>query len=142
MRLLRLPRWKKICLLSCLAVLTITGIAWLLLHQGRGADELPSLAEPWLMRLHGLASFGALLGLGAIVGGHVVAGWRITRRHRWTNQRMSGILLGTLFGLTVLTAYMLYYFAPESVRELIGWIHAVLGALIAVAWWIHQRPRH
>lgn len=139
---MRLPRWKKVWSLSCLAVLMITGVAWLLLHQGRGTDELPLAAEPWLMRLHGFASFGALLGLGAIIGGHVVAGWRITHRHRWINQRRTGILLVTLFGLTVLTAYMLYYFAPESVRELIGWIHAVLGALIAGAWWIHQRLRH
>ena len=90
-------------------MLLMTGVAWLILHQTRGADELPSRAEPWLMRLHGLASFGALLGLGAIAGGHVVAGWRITRRHRWTNQRRTGIVFGTLFGLTVLTAYVLYY---------------------------------
>lgn len=124
-----------------MAVLMITGAVWLIVHQGRAADELPSVAEPWLMRLHGFASFCVLLALGAVAGGHIPAGWRITRRHRWTSQRQTGLALGIVFALTVLTAYVLYYFASEQTHQLIGWTHAALGAGIAIAWWIHQRRR-
>lgn len=93
------------------------------------------------MRLHGLASFLTLLALGAIGGQHIPAGWKLSRRHRRTRQRNTGLLLSTLLSLTVLTAYVLYYFAPEGLRDPLGWAHATLGALALTVWWLHRRRK-
>ncbi|MEJ6004608.1 hypothetical protein WG899_03540 [Paucibacter sp. AS339] len=122
-------------------MLPISGLAWLWIHLGRAEDALPSVAEPWLMRLHGLASFLTLLALGAIGGTHIPAGWKLTRRHRRIRQRNTGLLLSGLLGLSVLTAYVLYYFAPEGLREPLGWTHALLGLLSLPAWWLHRRRK-
>ncbi|MDT8997888.1 hypothetical protein RQP53_01210 [Paucibacter sp. APW11] len=138
--LLRLPRWQKRAAYFCLAVLTLSGLAWLLLHYGRADDELPLPAEGWLMRLHGLASMLALLVLGALAGQHVPAGWRLARRHRRARQRATGLLLSALLGAAVLSAYALYYLVPETWHAGLGGLHAGLGVFALLGWWLH-RPR-
>lgn len=139
--LLKLPRWQKRCLYASLALLLLTGLTWLFLHYGQTEDALPSSAEPWLIRLHGLAGFVALMGLGAIGGSHIPAGWRLTRRHRRPLQRNSGLLLSGLLGLVVLSAYALYYFAPDGVRSPLGWAHSLLAVGALPTWWLHGRRK-
>lgn len=125
------------------AMLLLSGLAWLAVHYGvgAGAGRLPHPAEAWLMRLHGLAAFAALLLLGAIAAAHVPAGWRITSEGGWPGRRGSGVVLCTLAGLLVLTGYMLYYFAPEPVRPALGWIHAAAGVGMAVVLGVHRYRR-
>ncbi|MDC8773465.1 hypothetical protein [Roseateles albus] len=140
--LLKLPRWQKRWLYASFALLLFTGLAWLFLHYGQAEDAMPSPAEPWLIRLHGFAGFGALMGLGAIGGSHIPAGWRLTRRHRRPMQRNSGLLLSALLGLVLLSTYALYYFAPDGVRGPLGWAHSLLAGSAIAMLWLHRRRRH
>ncbi|WP_066335713.1 hypothetical protein [Azohydromonas lata] len=138
---LTVARWQRLLLLATAALLLASGAAWLAVHYllGAGAGELPHPAEPWLMRLHGAGAFAALFAAGAMAGAHVQAGWRVSAR--LGRQRGSGIALVSLLSLTVLSAYLLYYFAPEAWRGLMGWIHAGLGASLAGTGLWHARRR-
>jgi len=135
----RLAPWQRSTLYACGTVLLATGALWLVVHYGRAADALPSLLEPWAMRLHGLAGFAALFMLGVLAAGHVPQGWRLSHRLRWAPQRGTGLGLCALGAALALTGYLLYYFAPEGVRAPLGWLHSGLGAaaVLLVTW--HRR---
>lgn len=140
---LKLSPWLKRWIYTSALLLLLSGGAWLWLHYGPGssADDLeglPSPWEPWAMRLHGLASFAALLGLGAVAGQHIPPGWRMTREHSRAAQRKTGLILSGLAACTVLTAYGLYYLVPESLHAGFGLFHTGLGLLILAAWHWHR----
>lgn len=135
----RLARWQRWLLYACGVALLASGAAWLALHYGPAASELPQPAEAWLMRLHGLAGFGALFMLGVLAAHHVPHGWRLGARHRYAGQRTTGFVLCTLGALLALTGYALYYFAPEAVRPALGWSHATLGGMMTLLAWRHRR---
>ncbi len=163
----RLPRWQRASLLVVALLLLVTGIVWLALHYsvGSGAGELPHPLEAWAMRLHGLAAFGGLFLLGALAASHIPQGWRMSAhgrpkrefppgetarsaggapfvgRHRWAQQRGSGVGLCVLGALLAATGWLLYYFAPESVRPALGWLHAGAGAAMALLAAVHQRRK-
>jgi hypothetical protein len=139
----RLVRWQWIALLAVGTVLLATGAAWLALHYtlGAGTGELPHPAEPWLMRLHGLAAFAALFMLGVLAGAHIPQGWHHGNRHRRSRQRGTGVAVCTLAALTVGTGYLLYYFAPDTLRPALGWLHAGAGAAMAGLAAFHRRRK-
>lgn len=136
-----LPRWQRRLLLAVLLLLAPSGVAWLALHYlaGAGAGELPHPAEPWLMKLHGAGAFAALFAAGVLAGSHVGPGWRVSGVQR--RQRRSGLGLCALLGATALSAWALYYAAPEDVRPLLGWVHAGLGGTLAALGGWHARRR-
>ena len=137
----RLASWQRWLLDGCGTVLLGSGIAWLAVHYavGAGAGELPAPAEAWLMRLHGLAGFGALFLLGALAAHHIPHGWRLSARHRHARQRGTGLALCTLGALLAATGYALYSVAPEPVRPALGWAHAALGVGLAGVVLRHRR---
>ena len=137
----RLPRWQRLALYLCGAVLLLSGVVWLALHYslGGGAGGLPHPLEAWSLRLHGLAAFGGLFVLGALAAAHIPQGWRLSQRRRWTGQRLSGLTLCALAALLVLTGYLLFYFATEAVRPALGWLHAAVGLAMAVLLLAHRR---
>ena len=136
-----LARWQWMAILVVATLLLATGAAWLALHYTAGAGELPHPLEPWLMRLHGLAAFGALFMLGVLAGAHIPHGWRHGSRHRRGRQRGTGVALCTLGALGVATGYALYYFAPDTVRPFLGWTHAGVGTAMTALGVFHQRTR-
>jgi hypothetical protein len=137
----RLVRWQRLALHLTGALLLLTGVVWLGVHYtvGAGAGELPHPLEAWAMRLHGLSAFGGLFVLGALAAAHVPQGWRLSHRRRWAGQRNSGVALCVLGGLLVLSGYLLYYFASETVRPALGWAHTVVGAGMGILIGIHRR---
>ena len=135
----RLAAWQRISLYGTATALLATGAAWLAVHTTRAADALPSPAEPWLMRVHGLAAFLALFVLGALAASHVPRGWRLAERRGWPSQRRTGVVLCGLGAAVVLTGYLLYYFAPDNVRPALGWAHAGLGVAMALLVVAHRR---
>ncbi|MBY0467681.1 MAG: DUF4405 domain-containing protein [Burkholderiaceae bacterium] len=137
----RLVRWQRHWLYSTGTLLTLTGAAWLTIHYsiGAGAGQLPHPAEVWSMRLHGLAAFAGLFALGALAAAHIPQGWRLSKHSRWAGQRTTGCALCALGVMLVLSGYLLYYFAPEEVRPVLGWAHAVLGIAMGLAVLFHRR---
>jgi len=140
--LLKLPGWHKRWLYTSFTVLAATGLAWLLLHYSREADALPSPAEAWLMRAHGLASMAALMGLGMVAGSHVPAGWRLSAQAGRLAQRRSGLWLSAGLSAVVLLAYGLLYLVPEAWHETAGWAHAGLALGVTGLWAWHRPRRH
>jgi len=137
----RLAAWQRLGLYACGTLLLASGALWLGVHYsiGAGAGELPHPLEAWLMRLHGLAGFAALFMLGVLTAHHIPHGWRLGARHRFARQRDTGLALCTLGGLLAASGYMLYYFAPEAIRPVLGWAHAGFGAAIALLLLTHRR---
>lgn len=138
-----LPPWQRATLSLSGAALLLTGIAWLAVHYlaGAGAGELPHPLEAWAMKLHGLAAFVGLFMLGALAGAHIPQGWRMSGRHRWAQQRGTGTALIAAGVLLAITGYLLYYFAPETVRPALGWVHAAVGLVMAVVLPVHRRQK-
>ena len=126
-------------LYSVSAPLLVTGTVWLAVHYtvGAGTGELPHPIEIWAIRAHGVAAFGALFMLGLLAASHVPQGWRITSRHRRTVQRDTGIGLCVSAGLLAVTGYLLYYFAPETIRPMLGWAHSIIGFAMAAVGMVH-----
>ena len=118
-------------------------MAWLAVHYsvGAGAGALPHPAEAWLMRLHGLAGFAALFVLGALAAVAHPARLAPDAAPRRLHQRGSGVALCALGALLVLTAYLLYYFAPENLRPALGWLHSATGLAMAGIVVAHRRRR-
>jgi hypothetical protein len=135
----RLAAWQRRLLYGSGLVLLATGVVWLALHYGRGADALPSPLEANAMQLHGLAAFVALFVLGALAAQHIPNGWRLSHRMRWAQQRGSGLALCAFFAALALTGYLLYYFAPETVRPALGWLHSALGIAASLLVLGHRR---
>jgi hypothetical protein len=135
----RLVAWQRVWLYVSGLVLLATGSAWLVLHYARASDSLPDPLEPWTMRLHGLAAFVAIFVFGTLAAAHIPQGWRFSHRMHWDGQRSSGVLLCTLAACVVLTGYLLYYFAPDSIRPILGWLHAGLGTAMTVIVLAHRR---
>ena len=135
----RLSRWHRLLLYGVSAVLLVTGSIWLAVHYtvGAGTGELPQPAEIWAIRLHGMAAFGALFALGLLAAAHIPQGWRVTSRHRRVVQRGTGIGLCLFAGLLAVTGYLLYYFAPETIRPTLGWLHAIIGFAMAAVGMVH-----
>ncbi len=70
---------------------------------------------------------------------HVLMGWRFGRQPTWASQRTSGVLLCGLAAAVALTGYLLYYFAPDTIRPGLGWIHAGVGTAMAFVVVSHRR---
>ena len=134
----RLRDWQYLGLYGVMTLLLLSGLAWLPLHYlwGAGTDQLPHPAEPWLMRAHGLFAFGGLFCAGVLAAAHIPQGWRMTTRsghlrEQWSRQRTTGIVMCVLGLGCIVTAYCLYYFAPDNARPALGWVHALLGIVMA-----------
>ena len=135
----RVEPWLRTMLVATGALLLASGGVWLALHYGAETDGLPHPLEAWLMRLHGLASLAAFFTLGGLAATHMPLGWRLSSRRRWAHQRGSGLALCVLGALLALSAYLLYYFAPEGIRPALGWTHAAAGLAMTVLAIRHAR---
>ena len=137
----RLVRWQRLALYVTGALLVLTGVVWLAVHYsiGAGAGQLPHPLETWSLRLHGLAAMAGLFVLGLLAAAHIPQGWRLSHRRRWAAQRRSGMLLCAGGAVLATSGYLLYYFAPETVRPALGWAHAIVGLATAALVASHRR---
>ena len=136
----RLPRWLRAVLLVSGALLLLSGVLWLALHwrHGFSSDDL-ALPHPWehpLMQLHGFVLIPFLFALGALSPVHVPRGWREKRNLK------SGLALIASTVLLAGSGYALYYWVDDLARDWVGWLHAVLGILLALVFAAHWRGRY
>lgn len=126
----RRERWVY----AVLSVLWASGAVWLVLRYflrpASEFGELPHPLEPWLMRLHGVGAFAALWLSGQLWIVHVLPSWRAHRRN-------SGILLGTLMVVLIVSGYLLYYAGDERLRAFVSVAHWATGVAIAVPFLVH-----
>lgn len=131
---IRLPAPRRIGVYVVSAAVWMTGLLWLVFHYFLQRDgefgREPNPLEPWWLKLHGAAAFGALWIFGLLWGVHVLNGWSAGRR-RW-----SGGALFAAFALLIVSGYLLYYAGDEGLRDVVGVAHWVigLGAPAAFIW--------
>lgn len=138
-----LPRWLRWTLYATTAVLFATGALWLAVHFGLkqgGADDLPHPAEPWILRVHGLAMMVGLFVYGSLLRVHMINAWKLRRN------RNTGLLVASVIALLAITGYMLYYVGGETTRPIISighWaIGLVIGGLLPFHVWQGRRTRN
>ena len=116
------------------AVLWCSGAAWLvlryLLRPTSEFGELPNPLEAWSLRVHGAAAFATLWLLGMLWAIHLAPAWKARRR-------TSGIVLGAIAGLLVLSGYLLYYAGGDAVREWVAWLHWGIGLALPLPLLVH-----
>ncbi|MEO6341749.1 MAG: hypothetical protein ABIO49_01245 [Dokdonella sp.] len=123
-----------------LGVLWASGIGWLVFHyflyQTTEFGLLPHPLETWWLRLHGAAAFATLWLIGLLWAIHLVPAWKARRR-------TSGIVLGVLLAVLVLSGYLLYYASGDDARVAIALLHWIIGAALPLAVLPHVlRGRH
>lgn len=81
------------------------------------------------LTLHGAAAFIMMMWFGSLLAAHMPFGWRATKGKN-AGLRNWGIALVGAVGLQVFTAYCLYYMAWEIPREVIKWVHLIIGVTL------------
>lgn len=121
----RLPRWQRQFIYATTALLTITGIGWLivcyLLAPGGEPTPAPHPWAPTLLGVHGIAAYLSLAGLGIVSAMHMRVGWQREP------QRVIGVVLCSVFALLVITGLAFYYFVSDATRPLLRDVHIVAG---------------
>ena len=132
---LALPKWHEWLVYVSVALLTLTGAAWLLLDRfGKvegefGPERHPAL--PWLLAGHGVLAYAFLIIAAMLVPVHMRLGWRTARNRR------SGLAL-VLAGLFLAaTALLLYYASAEGLRSLTSLLHWSVGTTLPLLLILH-----
>ncbi len=132
---LSLPPRIRWALYLAIATLFGTGTVWWLVQRATTDEALTSGTRallPWLLKIHGGAAMFALVILGVIYPLHIARGWRTRRNRFW------GFVLSLATTVLVVTGYLLYYTADESLRAMVSSIHFWVGLLLpaVIAWHI------
>ncbi len=118
----RLSRRHELWVYGTGAVLSLSGIGWLICHYLLPTPTAgPHPLEVWWLRLHGAAVVGFLITLGTLLPAHVVYGWR----HRMN--RGSGIPMLAAAALLGLSGYGLYYLVDDRLRSWTSTLHWIVG---------------
>lgn len=95
-RLSRLHRWP---IYLSLLLLTLSGLAWLLIELAVAQDLLDYQALRWqglALKFHGAAAYLSLLGFGSVLARHVKRGWFLRR-----NRTSGSLLIATMMVLAL-----------------------------------------
>jgi hypothetical protein len=136
---LQLDRRFRWCLYAAVAILFVTGAAWLAADQLKQSPdgEFWQAAIANLLMIHGGAAMIMLLLLGGLIPSHVVRAWR------GRFNRLSGSVMVFCNAVLVVTAFGLYYLGSETLRPVISDLHIVVGLalpfLLAVHIWLGRR---
>ena len=134
---LRLSRAHRSCIYSSILILFITGLIWLIQKyyptEQNDFSISHSSVDPVLMKIHGAAAMIFLILIGTLLFDHMLAGW-IADKNRKTGFFM------LLFNVTlIITGYLLYYASSESTRNLASISHSIIGIIIPVLIFFHQK---
>ena len=123
----RLPRFLRRTIYALMALLVLSGLAWLvvtylLAPPGEPTPAPHALAGP-LLAAHGALAYAALLACGLVGHAHVRTGWKLPAL------RSAGLALAGTLAALVLTGLGFYYSANEAALPWLRWVH--LGAGLA-----------
>jgi uncharacterized membrane protein len=105
-----------------------------------GRDDLmPIWVKAWALMVHGGAAMLFLILFGSVLPVHVKRAWQAGRN------RLSGSILIVAISVLIITGYGLYYIGHELSREVMQWIHLVLGCcdplLFVTHLWLGRKTR-
>lgn len=130
-----LTRRQKYAVYGICALLWISGAIWLpvhyLLRQQGPFGDVPNPAEHWLIVAHGAGAFAALWLGGWLWRAHVTP-WR-----RAGMRRNSGNALLWVGGGLIVSGWLLYYAAGDSLRAAVSLAHWSVGLAAAPALLAH-----
>lgn len=118
-------------------VLFATGAAWWILQewgsQFSSAGTVTNAFLSWLMKIHGAAAMAALVVLGVLYPLHILRGWQARRN------RSSGVSLGAVTVVLIVSGYLLYYSGGENLRLAASRVHLWLGLGLPAVIGLHVR---
>jgi hypothetical protein len=130
-----------LALMGVLAVLSLAGAIWIVLHyffaEQSDFGSAPNRFESVLMRVHGIVAVAAVFLLGAVASGHIAQAWQYLRN------RASGLALASAALVLIVSGYANYYLSSDSLRGGVAIAHEVVGVLaivIALVHWTRSRP--
>jgi cation transport ATPase len=131
---LRLSRRQRFAIDTALALVALSGVAWLLLERPDALDPAP---RAWLrqdVRLHAFAGLAVVYAAGMLWLVHIRRAWRSHRN------RVAGVTTLVLLAWLVLTGYALGYFTDDATHVLVARAHWIAG-LAAIAIYVTHRLR-
>ena len=119
------------------SLLWLSGALWLGFHYFlRVPGEFGAHAHPlqaWWLRLHGLASFVALVVIGSVLPVHARRAWQLKKN------RNSGLSIKIIFFWLAATGYALYYFSSEANENWLPLLHWIVGLGLPLMLALHIR---
>ena len=115
---MRLGFWQRTAVFATTAVVGVTGLLWLLLHDM--IDGEPGDTTRILLMLHGVSSYAILVVIGSLLPRHVRSGW-LRRRNLVT-----GLTVTAVMAVLAATGLGLYY-GGEDLHAPVKWLHVVFG---------------
>lgn len=132
---LKFPTWLRRLFYGVLATSWITGTTFFVLSRWMQVEgEFGPAKNPWqfpVLQIHGAAAFLMLMAIGALLTGHIPAGWRTSRSRRLGITLVSGV------SFMAISAWVLYYAAGENLRPIIGNVHASVGFSLPLILGLH-----
>jgi hypothetical protein len=143
----RIPQWVLVLGLTLLGLSFVSGVViwWGQVAQAHFDVESPRhfQIKVWV-KLHGALNPFLCGLLGYLSHQHIRLGWQMRAN------RPSGVAMFLVFGALVITGTALYYSGGETMRQVLVWLHRVLGLLLPMtlaahwigAWrWVKNRER-
>ena len=115
---MRLRFWQKTAVFTTTAVVGLSGLLWLILHDMIEVES--GDATHVLLILHGVSSYVILVVIGSLLPRHVRSGW-VRRRNLVT-----GITVTAVMTILAVTGLGLYY-GSEDLHGPVKWLHVIFG---------------
>jgi hypothetical protein len=136
-----MKRWEAWWNHAALAAISLTGVAYGIFKYWVSSPDPDSRAghpmQPGLMKAHLLVAPFAIFGVGLLLRRHAV----LKLRKGETSGRSTGLMLLGIFLPLVLTGYLIQAFVEPGAVHATGYVHAALGALVALAYAFHPKRR-
>jgi hypothetical protein len=137
----RLPRWHRRTIYALPAVLSVSGVAWILACYALAPPGEPTpaphrLAGP-LLAAHGIAAYAALVAYALVGHAHLRIGWR------GPALRSAGFVLAVTIAVLALTGIGFSCVSFEDAMPSLRWAHVAAETLLPGSLALHiVRGRH
>ena len=141
-RSLRITAGLRHLIYGAVALVAISGIAWIVLGFAVDAEDFTDPLRLWRHRalvLHGVAAYGLVWLVGSLLPQHQWGGWQARRN------RGSGGVLSTALLLLAISGLLLYYPPQDNWRDASSLLHQAVGLLLLMLLPLHValgRRRH
>ena len=141
---IKVPKKQQKILFSVLAIAWLSGISFFILNQWVMVEgEFGYEKHPMQfvsLQIHGFTAFLMIMIFGYLLASHVKHSWKVKPKSKF------GIILLTMHGWLILTAYILYYWVGENNRVFVSYAHLIVGFCYPIILILHiifkRKPLH